>query len=369
MELEFEVEERDGVHRVYAIARGERVSWLSVVDLYMHYGRARIKVGGVAGVYTPREHRRKGYSRATINYALRWMRERGYQLTALFGIQEYYHKFGYATFMGEHVVTVSLRDLSRVEQVRGYEAVLEDNPAYRSREVAVIYEESNRRRVASRVREPGEWRGFRKGVSWEHEPKVLAIEAGGELLGYAALERWPDPPELAVAEVGARGDDYAVYRALLAELYKLALEERKGYVRLYLPPDHPMADLLRAYGCRVETHYPWSGGGMARVVDPEGLFKAIAPELEERLRGLCGSVEIRLPTERLVLRADHGTLEVGEGEAEGVVELGWGTLAQLVLGYRDPREVISQVPHKGRTDLLLEMFHRSIPYVWQPDRW
>lgn len=369
MKLEFEVEERDGVSRVYAVAQGERVSWLSVVDLYMHYGGARIRVGGVAGVYTPREHRRRGYSRATINYALSWMKKRGYQLTALFGVHEYYHRFGYATFMGEHVVTISLRDLSRVRRVEGYGATLHDDPTYRSREIAEIYEECNRHRIASRVREPGVWRGFRKGVSWEHEPKVLAVEGGGELVGYAALERWPDPPELAVAEVGARGDDYTVYRALLAEIYRLALEERKSYVRFYLPPDHPMTNLLRVYGCRVEAHYPWSGGGMARVLDARRLFETIAPVLEERLGDARGSVEIRLPTERLVLRVEHGTLEVGAGEAEGAVELGWGALAQLVLGYRGPREVLSQSPHKGRVELLTRVFRREHPYVWQPDRW
>ena len=369
--LSFEVVEKGrGLHRVYAVSEGRRVSWLTILDLYFHYGESRIRVGGVAGVYTPREFRRRGYSRATIEYALKWMEENGYPLTALFGIQEYYHKFGYATFMGEHVATITLRDASRAVRGEGYEVVLTDDPGYRSREIAELYEENNRSRIASRVREPGEWRGFRKGVSWEHEPKVLALEHGC-IVGYAALERWPSPEELVVAEVGAVEHDYRVYESLLAELYETALSSRKSVLKFYLPPDHPMIEVLIAHGCRVESTYPWSGGGMARVVGLREMFEEILPELEPRSRGIEGSLEVRVPGERVVLKVSDGSVELLEsGESSNVVELDQGLLAQLVLGYRSLGEASSKISFKGSGARILHgLFRKAAPYVWQPDRW
>jgi predicted acetyltransferase len=57
---------------VSALRGDERVSWLRVVELDVHYGASKVRVGGIAGVYTPREHRGRGYSAATLRYAARW---------------------------------------------------------------------------------------------------------------------------------------------------------------------------------------------------------------------------------------------------------------------------------------------------------
>lgn len=91
----------------------------------------------------------------------------------MFGIPEYYHRYGFETFMGEHHARISLRSLSRIEAPDGCDVSLHDDPGYRSEEVAKLYEETNVDRVASRVREPSLWKGFRKGVAWGHKPRVL----------------------------------------------------------------------------------------------------------------------------------------------------------------------------------------------------
>lgn len=370
MGLQFSVERLEpDTFKVAAIEGGVNVSWLYVIDVLLHYGSAKVRVGGVAGVYTPREYRGRGFSAATLRYAVEWMKGQGYPLTALFGIHEYYHKFGYATFMGEHTVTMSLRDSSRVES-EDLDWEISDDSGYFKEEIAGIYETTNALWVGARARDPSTWPGFRKGVSWEHPAKPLVLKSSGRVVAYAALERWPSPEELLVAEVGAKGHSVELYRSLLKVLYKLALEERKSHIKVHAPPDHPFTRLARVYGCTVESFYPWSGGGMARVIRLRELLEAIKPELELRSRDLEGCVTIRTGGEEVTLRCRRGDVDIEEGgSSTNIVELDPGEAAQLVLGYSDFVRMQSRSKAQGSLKILSTLFPSGEPYVWQPDRW
>jgi predicted acetyltransferase len=367
--LQFAVEaEGPGWFRVSALRGDERVSWLHVVELDVHYGASKVRVGGVAGVYTPREHRGRGYSAATLRYAVQWMRERGYPLTALFGIPEYYHRFGYATFMGEHTVTLSLRSASRVEAEELDWEISDDQGAWRG-EISRIYEAVNTLWPGARVRDPSSWEGFRKGVSWEHPAKPLVLKRSGRVVAYAALERWPSPEELLVAEVGAEGHDPELYRSLIKVLCSLALQERKSHIKVHAPPDHPFAKVARAYGCTVESFYPWGGGGMARVLRLKELLEAAAGELERRAAELEGEVSLRVEGEAVTLRVRRGSVKVEEGATScNLVELGPGEAAQLFMGFRSAEELLPRAA-RGQAGFLAQLFPEGHPYVWQPDRW
>ncbi|RJS74903.1 GNAT family N-acetyltransferase [Candidatus Bathyarchaeota archaeon] len=364
------IENKDGTHRVQTSVDGRAVSWLTIIDLKMHYGASRVDVGGIAGVYTEREFRGRGYSKRTMNHALEWMRSREYPLTALFGIHEYYHRYGFATFMGEHHARISLRNLSKVGAPDGYQVVLHDDPGYRSEDIAKLYEGANIDRIASRVRDPSSWKGFRKGVVWEHSPRVLVAEDRGRVIGYAVVERWPPPDELPIAEINALNHSYSIYRSLLKEIYRIMAEDLKTSAVFYVPPDHPLVNVLKTYGCRFESSYPWRGDGMARVLNLKLLLASIEAELKRRSKGVNGAVCIKLPDETVTLIVDDGSVEVKEGvHTVNVVKLGYGEAAQLILGYRNPYELLSMVEMHGNVGILAKLFPSRIPYVWQPDRW
>ena len=370
MSLEFKViSESPGWHRVEALKDGKKVSWLSVPDLKLHYGTASITVGGVAGVYTPREHRGRGYSAATLRYAVGWMKEQGYSLSALFGILEYYHRFGFATFMGEHTVTICLRNASRIE-AEDLEWELSSDSSYASQQIAEIYEQVNAAWPGARVRDPSSWKGFRKGVAWEHPAKPLVLKRSGRVVAYAALERWPGPEELLIAEVGAAGHDRSLYRALARRLYGLALEERRSFIKIHVPPNHPFVDVVRPYGVKVESTYFWSGGGMARVINLAKLLNEMRLELERRAAGIEGDLTLQVEGEAVTLRVRDGSVKIDMSAGSvNVVKLGPGEAAQLFLGYRDPVEVLVSSEVHGEPKLLTKLFPKATPYVWQPDRW
>ena len=370
MDLEFRVtSEALGYHRVEALESNKKVSWLNVPDLKLHYGVAVITVGGIAGVYTSREYRGRGYSSTTLRYTVNWMKKQGYSMSALFGILEYYHRFGFATFMGEHTVTICLRNASRIK-AEDLEWKLSNDSSFASRQIAEIYEQVNTIWPGTRIRKSTSWNGFRKGIAWEHPAKPLVLKSSGQVVAYAALERWPSPEELLVAEVGAIRHDRNLYRALAKRLYRLAVEGKKGFIKIYAPPNHPFVDVVKPYGVKVESTYFWSGGGMSRVINLEQFLKEIRPELERRSIGMIGDLTLQVEKEAVTLHIRDGIVKIEKGrEAINIVKLEPGKAAQLFLGYRDPIEVLTNAQAHGEPKLLLKLFPKATPYVWQPDRW
>jgi len=354
------VEERPGEHKISLLADGEKVSRLTVLDLRMHYGKSEVTVGGIAGVFTSRAFRRKGYSKKIMEYAIRWMQSKEYSLSALFGIRGYYERYGFAVFMSECTVTLPLKNIAKIKPSVKHQITLSDNPKYKFKEIARLYEENNIYRVASIVRNLKSWKGFRKGVSWEHEPKIL-VARDDDVLGYAALERWPPLESTIVAEIEARKHDYRVYASLLNKLYEIMRRKMKSYLKLYVPSDHPIINILSAYGCTLRIDYPASGGGMACVVSLKRTLRTIKDELEARSKGVEGDVCICLPDGRIKLKEGAGT--------RNKVKMGWGAAAQLILGYRRPDEITSSAETHGNVAILEKLFPRTTPYVWQPDRW
>jgi hypothetical protein len=55
-------------------------------------------------------------------------------------------------------------------------------------------------------------------------------------------------------------------------------------------------------------------------------------------------------------------------ETPYTIKLGWGAAAQLILGYRDAREVVTSVGARDDLKMIESIFPKSTPYIWQADR-
>jgi len=374
------VEERwpyvERVHKVQVKVAGEPASWLYVVDYRMRIGSSLVKMGGIAGVYTKREYRERGLARKCLNYSVEWMKQNNYQLSALFGIPEFYHKFGYAVFMGEHTLSILTRNAEDAEKHYDVRDFSPDDPS-QLKAIVEIYNQNNNERSGSVFRDPKLWKGFKKGISYEHKPKAfIVVDEKGEVVGYAAYERWVFGEELPVAEVGAQNHDFKIYDTIIHELARIAVERRMSRIKLYVPPDHPIASLAYRYGCLLESHYPRRAGGMARIIDLRGLFTEISDEIGRRLRraDFKGRVRLRIETDigSVLLKVDDHEVEVlEEGTADYVFKIRQSSLTQLVLGYRSLDELMygeAKLDFEA-TPLVASMFPKAVPYVWQPDRW
>ena len=97
------------VGRLWVEAGGEMVSELWLVDVTVRAWGGTLRSAGVAGVATPKPHRMKGHARRLMEACEPFTGRPGISKSArLFGIPDFYHRFGYATICPEYEVRIDL---------------------------------------------------------------------------------------------------------------------------------------------------------------------------------------------------------------------------------------------------------------------
>lgn len=348
--------------------RGSTVSWLIVNDLEMKVGKVYLKTGGIGGVGTMEEQRMKGYSRRVMEYAIEYMTERGYSVSMLFGIPDYYIKWGFASTLPHCKITMPLRN------AEGARLGLYARPMTNDDASAVldIYELTNRFRTGPLKRYKGEWFKFRKGSSWGILADGTVFEdESGRIVAYCASDRWPRIMRL--TEVGAVEDSF--YEHVLRYACNIAYLKKATELEIYVPYDHPFAELCKSLGCTMEIDYPYASDGMGRIMNLHSTFESLIPEFEERLeknntKALPSKISIKTDIGYVTLEISDSEISVSEVESENWIELPQWVLMQLILGYRCSHNVLidSVVRHGGRVREALEvLFPSGCPYIWHSD--
>jgi len=370
--MKVEVQDRVSgrMHSRDLLVDGQSVSHLVVRDTAIWLLGVQVRTGGIGGVGTPREHRRKGYSRRLMEDTLGYMRGLGQDVSMLFGIPDFYDKFGYAPCLPEHLIRVATRDAERTAR---------QTPEYRARPVRPddhpsmvrLYNRDNRARPGALVRSEDAWRGFRMGSSYHVPASALLLEdADGEPVAYAAFDE--STTEVNVIEVTAA--DPRFFPCVLREMSAMAVDLRCGHIQLHAPPDHPFALFVRRCGCRVQTDYARMSGGMMRILNQDALFGKLEPALAERIghsRFAGSRVELRIETDLGASVLRLGTDAPGSVPVEARMTLPQHALMQLMVGYRHAADVLTeaQVESRGEVEGLLDvLFGGRSPYVWRADR-
>src|ERR1041385_4071760 len=82
---------------------GERsISRLWIVPFVLHIGKAKVRMDGIGGVGTDEEYRNRGYSRRVLEATVEHMQRGDAALSMLYGIRDFYPKFGYVTAGPDH---------------------------------------------------------------------------------------------------------------------------------------------------------------------------------------------------------------------------------------------------------------------------
>jgi predicted acetyltransferase len=333
-------------------------------------------MSGIGGVYTEGEHRMKGYMRYLFEDTVRYMTEQGYDVSLLFGIPDFYNKFGYATSLAKHQVKVATRDAEDAESAASRFADYKQRqiePADMP-EVLALYNAENAIRTGTISRDPEEFTEFRKGSSWRSGTEsCLWEDASGALAGYAVWDK--DRRAVKIVEVGA--DDDALFPVMLAAFARQAVEKRCEAVELYLPPDHAFAEYVQRWGAVWEIEHPRYSDGMMRILNLPELFEKLVPELSRRLvmaRSMSDTASVSLKTDlgAVTLFANEGEVRVDRGTSSAAtLALPQHALMQLIVGYRSLRDVLNMpgvtLTEGDAVPFLNALFPKGVPYVWLPD--
>ncbi len=383
---------RTGQIDVDLVLDGKAVSTCGIFPLTLYVGAARVRMDGIGDVGTDRAHRHRGYSRRVLTAAIARMAADDAALSTLYGIPDFYPKFGYATAGPEYYyvaipVRVPTPALPPGWQVRpvtaGDVATCEALYAHEAEQV-----------VGAAVRPSGRypWTELERTARGEGTGACrVVLDPAGTVAAYAwqGYEFWAahnltyeHRQSLVLGEVVARDTLAAEAVLTVCQSWAAAEAQRRGRpvmeILLSVPPESPVSAAAMHWAATMTQRHAHAAEFMVRTVHVGRLLEALAPELTLRLRAAHASFQGVWGLETELGRA---TVLIGpEGVAvddrsqtgtDQVVRLPQTTLARLALGSFDPHDLLTrleQPPSAEVRDLLAALFPRRHPYIYLPDR-
>ncbi|MCA1594836.1 MAG: GNAT family N-acetyltransferase [Chloroflexi bacterium] len=396
-------DDHDGPVRLHLDLDGATVSELWIIPFTIRIGCAQVCMDGIGGVSTEEPHRNRGYARQMLEEAVRRMRADDAALSMLYGISDFYPRFGYATVGPNHLIVVT-----ELEMIAGLPEGWQARPFEASdlAGVQALHAASQSEAVGAAERAPGTsvWQKLvaRAGTDDPAECRVL-VDATGKLRAYAWRGKgiWCvddaqqfAPQSLALAEVAADSPQAAdaVLQLCLEWAADVAREEERVIKRLILslPPEGFIAAAAMRRDADFVQQYVRCGQSMARVLNVPRLLRALKPELERRLAAAVGPFQGRL---RIITDIGEGTLKILNGtvgiemssQSTGLDDRpgsGWEPilrleipqydLARLALGAYPAGDILARQPTvpDDRTRRLVEtLFPLRHPHMGLLDRY
>ena len=347
---------------IWAERDGERVCSLEVMAAPVRLAGAALRTAGIANVFTPEPHRRRGYASALMAHTHNLLTDAGYSTAALFGIPGFYGQFGYATIGCDFAIEV---ETHVAEQVGGSHrlraASADDLPA-----VAEMYNAVNARLNGSVVRDPESWIGLRHGSTILGTTGLwIAEDSDGRAVGYVALR--DDSTGAEVIEAGFRVS--VVAPSLVAHAAAEAAQRRASTIRFELHPEFGLGSCVRRMGSKLESTRPHDSGYMLRILDQDAVLRAVEPTLRARSEAYVTEAPSRM---HVTTALGTTAVDLGGRGPEYTLALPHERLSQLLFGYWSAAEVAEvEGVRIAPQDLpwLAALFPRGDAYCYEPDRY
>ena len=353
---------------------GEAVSGVGIVKNSIRIGTASVRMAGIAGLWTSPDHRLKGYGSRSMWEAIRLMDAEGRDASVLFGITDYYHRYGYAPVFPDVALSLISADLPRCEDA-------DVRPMRRSdvAEVVRLYNAHSGRRTGMVVRGQDwvpRWRMPRMGEDTVRRAGRVTVvcRPSGRIAAYYVSDI--QAGRFDVSELGV-SDPWSCL-ALAGSLRRRAMRQRIERIRVHVPPDDPFARFCVRFGSEHRIAFPSNSGSMGRIIRLAPLFRKLLPTLTGRL----GDADVRW-VRPLELHTDIGNVCLNPVSGRVVlnqrppalrplrVSLPILKLTQLAFGYR----AAADISHDGGVSIpnaampvLDVLFPVGTPYMWWSDR-
>ena len=354
----------------------EHVSTITLREYQMRFGSAPLKMGGIAGVGTKEEHRNKGYSRHVMEHTMTFMNENKFDVSMLFGIPNFYHKFGYATAIPETYVEFDTKDVPAAVstyQVRRFQT--EDTP-----KVVELYSTNNAERTGTSLRTGIGWKEFTRRAGIVPDPYVVLNEAD-EVIGYFVCNHDNTKKDMidqscTLFDIGFQ--DRTIFETIVHFLAYSVNYTSAERIICAIPADHPFAIFCRRYGCRTNTYTPKNHMGMMRIINQSSTLEKITGELEKRLQRATepsqwrGKILISTDLGQDCLEFDQGNVAYTNSQANAFhLEMPQDKLIQLMMGRRSIEDLAVEPDvwvNVGIIPVLDALFPLGHSHVWWSDR-
>lgn len=352
-------------HTRTAWQNGELVGALRLTTDTIRIGEARLKMGGLGWVTTAPHRRHQGIARELISDTLHYMKSHGYHVAMLFGIPNFYHRFGFTTTLADYFTTVSVAEAAEAPHApfRMRPGKPGDIPA-----IQRIHMTNDADVACSLVRSTAHMTN--KWGRWK--PVQVITNADGKVTGYL-LPRGADDT-LYIEDFGVVDRGYC--GALLKACADIAAADYRSRIRFSGPPSQPFIQFLHQYKSIHEIQITRNQGGMMAFIDIGEALETMIPEWENLLscsaaRALKTEITLLVDQKSYRIRAHRGVVDIAQTSGANKVALSPADLMHLTTGYRYLPEILSQrrriLNAEGKT-LLAAIFPKRSPYVWGIDR-
>lgn len=353
-------------HTRIALWRGELAGALRMNTETIRLGEARLKTGGLGWVTTEPRHRHKGICRALVLDTLEYMRSNGYHVSLLFGIPNFYHRFGFATALAEYAITMELEETASVPAFthRLRDAKPGDIPA-----IQRIHNANDTEVACSLIRTSAHLTN-----KWTHRAKTVRVLANGQGKVVAYFMARKEGAHLVVDDVGV--GDKTLCDPVLAACARLAADETVGRIQFLVPPTHPFARFLLQYKSTHEMRVTHDEGGMLAFINLPETLESMTPEWERliaasSLRDVRAELTLLVDGEEFRVRTNRGAVDVAATSGHNRVSFTAVELMYLVTGCRHVEDILAarrRILSEETRDFLAAIFPRRAPYVWAFDR-
>ena len=240
-------------HSRIARENGRLMGHTSIIEKYIRIEDSVVKVGGIGDVYTHPDARGKHVAAHLMNDALDYMRKNQYPLTMLYGIPNFYHKFGYIEAKAEYKNFIPLKHVAQVS----FSASLRPSRESDVPELNRLYNETYKSKTGYMRRVPASWYNIAI-------PEELFVfpDSSDKPAGYVVY-RIAAGTGGYVAEAVAPTEE--IRRAILAFYISKAREIYLAELEFRMTPDDPFARFLQDFGSRVVMRFFAEGEGNAMM--------------------------------------------------------------------------------------------------------
>ncbi len=327
---------------------GRVVSHYGIWDHTVWIGSAKVRIAGVGAVATDGTIRKQGLMAKTASACVDDLRGHGYQMTMLFGIRDFYHRFGYVRAWADPEWSVEVKQIPSTKEKKNSVRVKKfpaDFKKIRPR-LDRLYNAQNKGLTLAAIRPT-----YKRFVRRERRAGYFWEDSKDTLQGYVIVSE----ADTTLSVIDQAGDPETVL-SVLADLARKACVKTITFPNLHY--EHPLCRLLRSGTCDLKQRYVKSGAAMARTVDLRGTLNAMTGEFGKRLKdspmaGWKGNLVIQDPRETVGLKIDGSRVSLlsedatpaggkkrsGKGKSGTPILQGGEEIVQLLIGTDSPEEV------------------------------
>ncbi len=371
-------------------ADGEIAAHLMLIPRAIRFGDCVLSAAEIGVVGTLDTYRGQGYATALMERALQRMSERADALSIIFGIPNFYERWGYEYAVGLYLTsyessidTALAQKASDWNPSHGYERRLASMLGVRGKAITVrpfalddlpaimaLYNQASARGhyVMDRTEETWRWQiDYMTDIGRHDNDSFLVAESHGAILAYlrmvtSASVNWfrgDDAARFSIVEFG--GDDPDATGALLAEAASCARIYDAERIGLFV---HPQSTLMEHALARGGALCTFTGAGFLRLNDLELVFEGMANTLRQRLDAspfASRRIVLRVTTEDASTQLELG----GEGDSEDVIalEIPAAELIQLLSGWFGLDNLSSGSYSMRHENILKVLFPKGSPKI------